>query len=109
MAKRVLFFIVMAFMVSCTASQRLAGQYEGKGAEVLFRDFGEPEEVLKTDDGNRIFVYKKETLVRETTIGTGRGTLDERVSPAIMKIETYKFVLDNEGFIVDTVYEKEYE
>lgn len=109
MTKNIGFILVVFFMFSCTLSQQVSNKYLGKGAEILYSDFGEPMKVLKTEEGNRVFVYQKETYVKETTIGTGRGTLDERISPGFIKIETYKFTLDKEGIIIDTDYEKEIE
>lgn len=109
MTKLITFILLAFFVASCALSQQISNKYVGKGAEALFSDFGEPNEVIKTDEENRIFIYLKETYVKETTIGTGRGTLDERISPAFIKVETFKFILDKEGIIIETSYEKKIE
>jgi hypothetical protein len=44
--------------------------------------------------------------VKETVIGTGRGTLDPRISPSFTKVEVSMFEVDNKGIVVRTAFEK---
>lgn len=86
--------------------QQLSGKYEGRGVEALYAEMGEPKMKEAMDNGNTLFIYEKETLVKQTTIGTGRMTLDQRVSPSYIRVERYVFEVDNQGIIVKTDYKK---
>jgi hypothetical protein len=90
-------------------SGKLSRKYEGKGIEVLYREFGAPKSTTVLENGNKLYVFEKETYVKETQIGTGRGTLDPRVSPSFVKVEVSRFEVDNKGIIIRTEYEKKVE
>ncbi|HPR33763.1 MAG TPA: hypothetical protein PLK12_16800 [Prolixibacteraceae bacterium] len=105
-------FVFITFLLAfcaCSPAHRISGKYSGKGVENVYRDFGEPKSLTELNDGNRLFLYQKETLVKETTIGTGDFTLDPRISPAYLKTEIFRFVVDKEGVVVDVRYEKKAE
>ena len=106
MVKYLLSGLFLVVVLACSISGQLTRKYEGKGVELLYRDLGNPQKTLNLDNGNRLFVYEKETYVRQTEIGTGRGTLDPRVSPSFIKIETSRFEVDGKGIVVRTEYEK---
>lgn len=104
--KKLIFLIFILGFFGCTVQRSLSGKYVGKGVELLYADFGEPKRLDVLENGHKLFVYEKETLVKETVIGTGKMTLDKRMSPAFIKVEAYKFEIDNQGIIVKTIYEK---
>jgi hypothetical protein len=106
MVKKLVLFFVAAFFVSCSVTTNLSQKYVGRGVEVLYKEKGTPSTVAKLDNGNKLFTYVKETIVRETEISTGRGTLDPRISPSFIKIETYCFEVNANGIIVQTDYKK---
>ena len=93
-------------LLSCSPQAKLSKKYDGKGRERLLQTMGEPQQVLEMKNGNQLFVYRKETAVRETEIGTGRFTLDPRISPGFLKIEEYRFEVDSNGIINNSTYEK---
>jgi len=101
--------LFLALLLSCSVSNGLSRKYEGKGVEVLYREFGAPKITVDLENGNRLFVYEKETFVKQTEIGMGRGTLDPRISPSFVKVEVSRFEVDNKGIIVRTEYEKKVE
>ena len=106
MLKKEVLFLMLGFLFSCSIQNKLTRKYEGEGREVLLADFGEPQKIVDLKNGKQRFIYTKETYVKETEIGTGRGTLDPKVSPAYIKEETYRFDIDQQGIVVDTSYEK---
>jgi len=106
MVKKLILFFVIALMVSCSMNANLSRKYEGKGVEVLYKELGSPKSVRDLGDGTKLFEYEKETFVKETTFGTGRGTLDPKISPSFVKVETYWFKVDNNGIVVQTDYQK---
>jgi hypothetical protein len=106
MIKYLISGLILVLLLACSVSGNLSRKYEGKGVELLYRDMGEPKNMITLDNGNRLFIYEKETFVRQTEIGVGRGTLDPRVSPSFEKVEVSRFEVDNKGIIVRTEYEK---
>ena len=106
MVKYLISGLILVLMLACSVSGQLSRKYEGKGVEILYGELGQPKKTLTLDNGNRLFIYEKETFVKETAIGTGRMNLDPRVSPSFMKIEISRFEVDNKGIVVRTEYEK---
>jgi hypothetical protein len=106
MAKKLIIFFLAALLVSCSMNTGLSRKYEGKGVEVLYKELGSPKLVRDLGDGTKLFEYEKETFVKETEFGTGRGTLDPKISPAFIKVETYWFKVDKNGIIVQADYKK---
>ena len=100
------FVLALLVLAACSVEKRVARKYQGEGREVLFLDFGEPHKVVDLGDGVQRFIYVKEKFVRETEIGTGRPTLDPRVSPSFIKEETWRFDINAMGEIIQTSYEK---
>ena len=100
--------MIMVVMVigSCSIQQKIDRKYEGKGRELVLQEYGEPQKIIELENGNQLFIYIKETFIRETEIGTGYFTLDKRVSPSFIKEETYRFLIDKQGIVSDAVYEK---
>lgn len=107
--KKLLFVFFVLSLFGCSMQQQLSGKYEGKGVEVLYSQMGEPKMKEAMGNGNTLFIYEKETLVKQTTIGTGRMTYDQRVSPSFIKVERYIFEVDNQGIIVKSNYKKNIE
>jgi hypothetical protein len=106
MVKRLALIFVVVMMVACSVTSKLSHKYVGKGVELLYKEMGTPKSISKLANGNSLYAFEKETFVRSTEIGTGRGTLDPRISPSFAKVETFLFEVNNEGIIVDTEYEK---
>jgi hypothetical protein len=104
--KNILIIILLFVSIGCSVQRSLSEKYVGKGVETLYADFGEPKRLNNLENGHKLFIYEKETLVRETVIGTGEMTLDQRMSPAFIKVEVFQFEIDNHGIIVKTIYEK---
>lgn len=109
MVKYLISGLIFVLMLACSVSGNLSRKYEGKGVELLYRELGEPKSTIDLKNGNKLFVYEKETFVKQTEIGMGRGTLDPRISPSFMKIEVSRFEVDNKGIVVKTEYEKRIE
>jgi hypothetical protein len=110
MLKRlILLFIVIIAFSSCSMQRKLSHKYVGEGVEILYRDFGVPKTTTVVENNNKILVFEKETFVKETIIGTGRTTLDPKISPAYTKVEVYRFEVDNQGIVVWTDYQKKIE
>lgn len=107
--KILLLLIVVVIFGSCTVKQKLSQKYVGVGVERLYKDFGASVKTTEIENKNKIIVFEKETFVKETIIGTGRTTLDPRISPAYTKVEVYRFEVDPQGIVVWTDYEKKIE
>ena len=106
MIKRIIIFILLLVIMACSVQQKIERKYLGEGRELLIADFGEHQKVIVLKQGVERFIYIKESYVRETEIGTGKGTLDPRMSPAFIKEETWRFDIDSNGRIIASTYEK---
>jgi hypothetical protein len=106
MNKFILMIGLFVLCAGCSPNRQLAKKYEGKGREQLVQNFGEPTRIQKNDLNQDVFEYIKETIVRETTIGTGRATLDPRISPGFVKVEIRRFIIDSKGIVIKAEYEK---
>lgn len=106
MTKYFLVLVLFTLFSSCSVQQKIERKYEGEGRESVLKTFGEPQKIIILEGGKQIFVYVKETFVRETEIGTGDFTLDKRVSPSFTKEETYRFLIDQQGIVQNVQYEK---
>ena len=106
MVKKIISLLILIGLLSCSVQKKIERSFEGKGRETLIKEFGEPQKIVPLEDGNQLFIYIKETFVRETEIGTGSFTLDKRISPSFIKEETYRFTIDKEGLITKVSYEK---
>lgn len=106
MNKFILVNVLFLLIIGCSPSRQLARQYEGQGREKVIEAYGEPVRIFKNDLNLEVFEYIKETIVRETTIGTGRATLDPRISPGFVKVEIRRFTIDNKGIVLKTEYER---
>lgn len=104
--KKLLLGILIFVFFGCSVQRSLSEKHVGKGVELLYTYYGEPKRSEVLRNGNRLFVYEKETLVKQTVIGTGRMTLDQRISPSFIKVEVFKFEIDNQGIVVKAIYEK---
>jgi len=106
MVKQIFFLLLLLVLMACSVQKKLEQKYLGFGREHVIADFGEPQKVVDLGNGIERFIYVKESYVRETEIGTGRGTLDPRISPSFIKEETWRFDIDSQGRIVSSTYEK---
>lgn len=108
MIKKIAFSLLfLAVLAGCSVANKVERRYEGQGRDILFHEFGEPHKIIELKDGNQLFIYMKETYVRETTFDAGRSaTLDPRVSPGFIKEETYRFTINEDGIITDANYER---
>lgn len=106
MVKYLLSLLVLTGLLSCSVQKKIERSFEGEGRELLMKEFGEPQQIIPMKNGEQVFVYVKETFVRETEIGTGAFTLDQRVSPSFVKEETYRFTIDKQGIVTKVSYEK---
>jgi hypothetical protein len=106
MVKKLILFFVVVLMMSCSMTTKLSKKYVGRGVEVLYREMGNPQAESVMENGDKLLVYEKETYIKQTEIGTGRGTLDPKISPSFSKVETYWFEVNKEGIIVQTNYRK---
>jgi hypothetical protein len=106
MIKQLIFLVLVSILMACSVQKKLDRKYLGAGREQLIADFGEPLKVVDLGKGIERFIYVKESYVRETEIGTGRGTLDPRISPSFIKEETWRFDIDSNGIIIGNTYEK---
>lgn len=101
--------LVFTMLMACSVSRKMERNYMGQSRAMLLYDMGEPTRIVEMDNGGERFFYVKETIIRETAIGTGKTTLDPRVSPGFTKVETLRFDIDKNGMITDTGYTKEIE
>jgi hypothetical protein len=101
--------LLLVFLLGCSVSKKIERNYLGQGREYLLQERGEPTKIIELDNENERFIYIEEEEIRETTIGTGKATLDPKISPGFTKIEIYRFEIDEQGIIVDTGYEKRIE
>ncbi|MDA3881007.1 MAG: hypothetical protein PF436_11520 [Prolixibacteraceae bacterium] len=101
--------VVLTVFAACSVSKKIERNYMGQSRAMLLYDMGEPDRIVELENGGERFFYVKEEIIRETAIGTGKTTLDPRVSPGFTKIETYRFDINEDGFIVNTGYTKEIE
>jgi len=106
MVKQIFFLLLLLVLMACSVQKKLEQKYLGFGREHVIADFGEPLKVVDLGKGIERFIYVKESYVRETEIGTGRGTLDPRISPSFIKEETWRFDIDSNGIIIGNTYEK---
>jgi hypothetical protein len=102
----IMLFVAILLFISCSVSNKISRTYNGVGRDVLLTDFGEPLRIVQLKNGNELYVFVKETVIRQTEIGTGRFTLDPRMSPSFVKEEVYSFELDSNGVVVQSMYEK---
>lgn len=109
MVKYLISGLILVVLIACSMSGNLSRKYVGKGVEKLYSELGEPKKTLTLENGNRLFVYEKEVYVKQTVIGTGRATLDPRVSPSFVKVEVSRYEVDKQGIVVRTEYEKRIE
>lgn len=100
----VLFVLIM--LISCSMEKKVARNYPGEGRDVILKEFGEPDKIVALDNGNTRLIYMKETRIRETPIGTGGFTLDQRMSSAFIKEETWRFDVNQKGMVEKASYEK---
>jgi len=107
--KLTLLFVLFLMLGSCSMQRKLSREYIGAGVEKLYKDFGTPKTVTEVENKNKILVFEKEKFVRETVIGTGRATLDPRISPGYTKVEVFRFEIDPQGIVVWTDYQKKVE
>lgn len=99
-------FLLLLVFISCNVQQQLERKYLGEGRELVIADFGEPQKVVDLGKDAERFIYMKESYVRETEIGTGKGTLDPRISPSFIKEEIWRFDIDSNGRVIGSTYEK---
>jgi len=104
--KNVFLIAVIVLFSSCSISKKMERHYEGSTRDLLLKEMGEPNKIVKLQDGNEQFIYEKEKFIRETPISTGSFTLDQRISPSFTKVEVFKFIIDPNGVIRSTAYEK---
>ncbi len=103
-----LLFLVTALM-ACSPQKKLAKKYLGEGREVLVTALGEPQREERLENGNVLMVYRKETVIKPTSVNTGRFTLDPMVSPGYLKVKESSFVLNPKGIVIETNFKEEIE
>ena len=106
MVKNILILLIIIAFAGCSMSKKIERKFDGEGRDLLISEFGEPQSIVELKDGSQLFIYVKETYIRETEIGTGQFTLDKRISPGFVKQETFKFIIDSNGVINSSSYEK---
>jgi hypothetical protein len=109
MLKICLILFVLLASISCSMTEKLSRSYNGKGVEVLYKEMGNPNKIIENDNGNKTYIYIKETFVRQTEISTGRFNLDKRMSPSFIKVELFHFEVNKDGIIQHSEYEKQIE
>ena len=105
---RIIILSLLAFVAfSCGNQKQLQRQFKGQPIAVLKETFGEPKVIFEREEGN-IYVYEKVKELESTEISQGKLTLDAIITPKVNKTERYYFTV-NDGIIVKTRYEEEYE
>lgn len=108
MNKTIIILLASLALASCSPQRSLSRKYEGEGRDKIINDFGEPQSIQTLEGGLQLFEYVKETVVRDTPIGTGKNTLDPIISPGFVRVEVRQFLIDGKGLIVKVNYEKLY-
>ena len=104
---RLLFIILLTFMVSCGVQRSLQKTYVGKPQSVLSANFGYPKTVLEHGD-EKVYVYEIIKELKSTEISQAKLTLDPIISPSVQKTERYYFTV-KEDKIVGVKVEDEYD
>jgi hypothetical protein len=106
MGRKILGLVLLFLLFACSVGKKMERNFLGQGREYLLQEKGEPTKIIELDNSRERFIYIEEEEIRETTIGTGKATLDPKISPGFTKIEIYRFEINEQGIIVDTGYEK---
>jgi hypothetical protein len=103
---RILIFIVLAALGSCSGQRSLQKAYLGKSQSVLAEKFGKPKTVLDYGD-EKVYVYEIVNELKSTEISQAKLTLDPMISPMVEKTERYYFTVKDEK-ITKVKLEEEY-
>lgn len=106
---KVVLGILVVFLASCSPQAKLKRNFMGERISEVSTEYGSFVRKIELENGNQLFVYKKETPIRPTIVDPGQHTLDPRISPGYTKIEWFKFEINKQGIIVNTFYKKEIE
>ena len=107
--KKLLIILCIAFS-ACGMQSHLNRTLVGK-------DLSQVEQYLKMKvshvyeigNGQSKAVFTKKESLRATTISQGKGTLDPITSPSVDKTEHFIFILDQNGKVLKSEYEKQYQ
>jgi hypothetical protein len=100
---------VLIFLISCSMQNKLVRMYKGKNESYVISKLGQPTRIENLNDGKKIAVYEKRTVLSPVPINTGQFRYDQLDSPKSTKIETYKFEMNQSGFVENVMYECIYE
>jgi hypothetical protein len=109
MIRTIVFLLLITALMACSPQKKLARKYMGAGREVLVTTLGEPQREERLENGNVLLVYRKETVIRPTTVATGRFTPDPMVSPGYLKVRESSFLLNPQGIVIETGFKEEIE
>lgn len=104
---RILIFIFIALMISCSAQRSLQKAYLGKPVSILSEKLGIPKTILDRKN-EKVYVYEIVKELKSAEISQGKLTLDPMISPMVEKTERYYFTVKDEK-IVKVKLEEEYE
>jgi hypothetical protein len=105
--KRIVYFILVALMVSCSAQRGLQKAYVGKPVSILSEKMGNPKTILEREN-DKVYVYEIVKELASTEIQQAKLTLDPMITPMVEKTERYYFTV-KDGKIVKVKFEEVYD
>jgi hypothetical protein len=106
---KILLIVLLFTLGNCSMQNKLNRTYNGKNESYLISKMGQPTNVEKLTNGNKVDVYEKHTILREVPINTGRIQYDSFNSPKTSKIELFRFKINQSGLIEESGYDFHYE
>ncbi|MGQ8335465.1 hypothetical protein ACUNWD_02870 [Sunxiuqinia sp. A32] len=102
--------LLLIVLFSCSVHSQLNRTFMGKDIQYIEKNLKmKANKVQNLDNGLSRVIFIKEKDLGSSTIAKGEGTLDPMTTPPVSKKEYYTFILDNEGKVIRTDYQKEYE
>ena len=107
MGKSIVTFLmlVLIFSIGCSTQNKLNRIYKGKYESFVISKLGKPTQTENLNNGNKIEVFEKRTMLRQIPINTGQFRYDRFDSPKSTKIETYRFEINHSGFVENVRYD----
>ena len=108
---RILTLVILVFLtVSCSMQAKLNRDFKGEQLNVVEKTFTDlPSSKIPLRNGNSKIIFTKESFLGATTINQGEATMDPIKSPPVKKTEQFIFIVDQNGMVLSTEYETNYQ
>lgn len=104
------FIVVLIALSACGIQSQLNRTFTGKDLAFIEEQLRmKVSHISQIENGLSKAVFVKTESLRSTTINQGQGTLDPIRSPSVDKTEYFIFILDENGQVIKSEYNKEYE